>query len=167
MKSFITSRKIIEKDNELMKQACDLATENILNGNGPFGCIITDFDGNIISNGVNRVTLDNDPTLHAEIVAIKNACKIKNTYKLNDCIIYSSCEPCPMCLSAIYWSHIKTVFYGNTRQDAKEINFDDSFIYDEINKPIEERSIDMININNKYAKNSFIEWQKYEKKIEY
>ena len=78
MKSFITSSEIIEKDNELMKQACDLATENIRNGNGPFGCIITDFDGNIISTGVNRVTLDNDPTLHAEIVAIKNACKIKN-----------------------------------------------------------------------------------------
>ena len=93
--------------------------------------------------------------------------KLKITYKLNDCIIYSSCEPCPMCLSAIYWSHIKTVFYGNTRQDAKEINFDDSFIYDEINKSVKERSIDMININNKYAKKSFIEWQKYEKKIEY
>lgn len=167
MKSFITPREIIQKDNELMKQACDLATENIRNGNGPFGCIITDFDGNIISTGVNRVTLDNDPTLHAEIVAIKNACKIKNTYKLNDCIIYSSCEPCPMCLSAIYWSHIKTVFYGNTRQDAKEINFDDSFIYDEINKSVNERSIDMININNKYAKKSFTEWQKYENKIEY
>lgn len=157
----------LDKDNELMKYACDLATENIINGNGPFGCIVTDIEGNIISTGVNRVTIDNDPTLHAEIVAIKNACKIKNTYILNDCIIYSSCEPCPMCLSAIYWSRIKKVFYGNTRKDAKEINFDDSFIYDEINKPIEERSIQMININNDYSKKSFIEWQKYEKKIKY
>ena len=171
MSSFETAKQILEKDNDnnkkLMQYACDLATDNIKNGGGPFGCVITDLNGNIISTGANRVTIENDPTLHAEMVAIKNACKEKNTFNLSDCRLYTSCEPCPMCLSAIYWARIKTVFYGNTRSDAGKIDFDDSFIYDEINKPIKERIITMTNIEGDYAKKSFIEWKEYEKRIEY
>ena len=158
-----------EKDinKELIKIASDLASENIKNGGGPFGCVITDSNYNILSTGVNRVTIENDPTLHAEMVAIKNACKLKNTFNLNGCILYTSCEPCPMCLSAIYWSRIEKVFYGNTRNDAAEIDFDDSFIYDEINKTIEDRKLKMINIENEYSIKSFKEWKDYEKRIEY
>ena len=156
-----------QNHEKIMKNACDLASENIIKGGGPFGCVVTDLDGNIISTGTNRVTIENDPTLHAEIVAIKNACKSKNTFNLSDCQLYTSCEPCPMCLSAIYWARIKTVYYGNTRMDAAEIDFDDSFIYDEINKPIEERQIKMINIEPKYAKKSFIKWKEYDKRIDY
>jgi len=158
-----------EKDinKELMKIASDLASENIKNGGGPFGCVITDSDYNILSTGVNRVTIENDPTLHAEMVAIKNACKLKNTFNLKDCILYTSCEPCPMCLSALYWSRIETVFYGNTRKDAADIDFDDSFIYDEINKTIEDRKIKMTNIGNQYSIKSFKEWKEYSQRIEY
>jgi len=156
-----------EKNNELIKCACDLATENINNGGGPFGCVITDNDYNIVSTGVNKVTVENDPTLHAEIVAIRNACKIKNTFNLSDCILYTSCEPCPMCLSAIYWSRINTVFYGNTRNDAANIDFDDSFIYDEINKPNQDRQLKMTHIEGDYAQKSFILWKEYDKRIEY
>ena len=154
-------------DADLMKYACDLATVNITNGGGPFGCVITDSENNIISTGQNRVVIDNDPTLHAEMVAIKNACKNKNTFHLSDCRLYTSCEPCPMCLSAIYWSRITTVFYGNTRSDAAEIGFDDSFIYEEVNKPIEERTLQMTQIDNRYAKHSFEKWEKYEKRVDY
>lgn len=154
-------------DNELMKQACNLATENIEQGGGPFGCIITDADRNIISVGCNRVTIENDPTLHAEMVAIKNACKSLNSFQLSGCRLYTSCEPCPMCLSAIYWAHIPVVFYGNTKNDAKNIGFDDSFIYDEIKKPIEERKIAMQNIEREYARESFVKWSQCETRTEY
>ena len=157
----------IEKDEYFMKEACDLATNSIKIGGGPFGCIITDSSMNIIGRGHNRVTIDNDPTLHAEMVAIKDACRNENTFNLSDCRLYTSCEPCPMCLSAIYWSRINTVFYGNTRVDASNIGFDDSFIYEEVNKPMEERSIQMKQIDSKYAKNSFTVWQTHEERIEY
>lgn len=156
-----------DADKNLMKYACDLATENISNGGGPFGCVITDSLRNVLSVGQNRVTIENDPTLHAEMVAIKNACKNKNTFNLSDCILYTSCEPCPMCLSAIYWSRITTVFYGNTRSDAAEIGFDDSFIYEEVNKPIDERKIQMSQIDNSYAKNSFEKWEQFDKRVDY
>lgn len=156
-----------ETDNHLTHQACDLATENIQSGGGPFGCIITDSHRNIISTGCNRVTIENDPTLHAEMVAIKNACKIRNDFQLSDCRLYTSCEPCPMCLSAIYWARIPVVFYGNTKTDAKNIGFDDSFIYDEIKRPIEERKIHMQNIERDYATESFLKWKQCENRIEY
>jgi len=156
-----------EMNENLMRHACDLATENISLGGGPFGCIITDSNYNIISTGANRVTIENDPTLHAEIVAIKNACKQINDFNLSDCHLYTSCEPCPMCLSAIYWSRIKNVYYGNTRKDAANIDFDDSFIYDEISKPINERAIKMTHIADDYAKDSFKKWKEYERKIKY
>ena len=106
-----------------MRHACDLATENISLGGGPFGCIITDSNYNIISTGTNRVTIEKDPTLHAEIVAIKNACKKINDFNLSDCRLYTSYEPCQMCLSAIYWSRIKNVYYGNTRINVANIDF--------------------------------------------
>jgi len=150
-----------------MKKACDLATLNVMKGGGPFGAIITDKNFNIIAEGYNMVTINNDPTQHAEIVAIRNACKKLNNFKLDDCILYTSCEPCPMCLSAIYWSRINEVYYGNTREDAKNIGFDDDFIYNEISKNINERSIVMNVCENEYAKKSFNLWNVKIDKIEY
>ena len=157
----------LHNDDIFMKQACDLASKSVKIGGGPFGCVITDSEYYVIGKGYNRVTLENDPTQHAEMVAIKDACKTMNTFDLSGCRLYTSCEPCPMCLSAIYWARIKTVFYGNTRTDASNIGFDDSVIYDELNKPIESRSIDMSQIGQIYAKKSFEAWQCYDKKIHY
>ena len=155
-------------DKELfMKKAIDLSLFSIKNKGGPFGAIIVDHNNNIIGEGYNQVTLHNDPTCHAEIVCIRNACKNIDSYKLYGCTIYTSCEPCPMCLSAIYWSRIDKIYYSNTRFDAKKINFDDEFIYDEINKPINERNICMERIEDKDAINSFILWQDKNDKIEY
>ena len=113
---------------ELMKEAIRLANENIKNGGGPFGALIADRDGNIVSTGVNRVTADNDPTAHAEVSAIRSASEKLKTFNLEGYVIYTSCEPCPMCLGAIYWAHLDKIYYGNTKSDAKDINFDDSFI---------------------------------------
>ena len=151
----------------LMKRACHLANENVLLGGGPFGCIITDNNGFIIGEGTNQVTLKNDPTLHAEIVAIRDACKKLKTFNLSGCTLYTSCEPCPMCLSAIYWSRINKVFYGNTRDDAKAIGFDDDFIYNEIGKNIDERQIEMVQCDENSAKKSFQLWCEKEDKIKY
>lgn len=117
--------------NKYMKQARENAKIGMKNKEGgPFGAVIVDKSGNVIANGNNRVIKENDPTQHAEIVAIRNACKKLNTYDLSNYILYSSCEPCPMCLSAIIWSNIKTVYYGCTKEDAAEIGFRDDMIYD-------------------------------------
>ena len=124
--------------NEFMKRAIELSENSANSSGGPFGSVIVK-DEKIISEGSNRVTLTNDPTAHAEIVAIRQACKKLNTFNLSGCDIYTSCEPCPMCLSAIYWSHINNIYYANTREDAKKINFDDSMIYSEFSKKIEDR----------------------------
>jgi guanine deaminase len=105
--------------------------------------------------------------LHAEMVAIKNACKNRNAFHLQDCRLYTSCEPCPMCLSAIYWAHIPVVIYGNTKNDAKSIGFDDSFIYDEIQKPNDERKIHMQHLEPEYAKCGFISWENHKSRIHY
>jgi len=157
----------LTKDELCMKEACDLAINSVPLGGGPFGCVITDSDFNVVGRGHNRVTIENDPTLHAEMVAIKDACRNKNTFNLSTCRLYTSCEPCPMCLSAIYWARIPVVFYGNTRNDAANIGFDDSFIYDEVSVPIEERSIQMMQIASEEAKTSFTLWEKYDKRIDY
>lgn len=158
----------MEIDNDfIMKKACNLASQSVLKGGGPFGAIITDKNLNIISEGHNMVAINNDPTQHAEIVAIRNACSKLNTFVLDEYILYTSCEPCPMCLSAIYWSRIKNVYYGNTRKDAKNIGFDDDFIYEEISKNIENRNIKMNICNNEYAKKSFEEWDKKIDKVKY
>ncbi len=116
---------------ELMHRAIELSENSVRNGGGPFGAVIAK-DGEIIAEGSNKVTINNDPTAHAEVCAIRNACKILNTFELANCVIYTSCEPCPMCLGAIYWARLSKIFYANDRKDAAEIGFDDDFIYKEI-----------------------------------
>ncbi len=156
-----------DKINKNIEIACDLASASVQMGGGPFGCIITNKNNKVISTGYNTVTQSNDPTAHAEINAIRSTSKILNKFNLDDCILYTNCEPCPMCLSAIYWSRIKTVYYGNTRTDAKNIGFDDEFIYNEFNKDNNEKSIKLYNCNSEYAKKSFDEWINKNDKIEY
>ena len=151
---------------DFMKRAIDLSIQNIKNNGGPFGCVIVK-DNNIIAEGVNRVTFNNDPTAHAEIVAIRNACSKLNTFNLEGCELYSSCEPCPMCLSAIYWSHIDKVYYGNSRDDAAKIQFDDKFIYDELLLNMEERKIPISQISRDEAIKAFNLWENEENKIKY
>ena len=152
--------------NKFMQRAIELSIESINSGGGPFGSVIVK-DEKIISEGMNRVTVDNDPTSHGEIVAIRNACKKLNTFNLSNCSLYSSCEPCPMCMSAIYWSRIGKVYYANTRDDAKKINFDDSMIYSEFSKKIEDRRIPIKQMLREEALKAFDIWDKKTDKIEY
>ena len=152
--------------NKFMKRAIELSKESINSGGGPFGSVIVKND-KIISEGINRVTVNNDPTAHGEIVAIRNACKELNTFNLSNCSLYSSCEPCPMCMSAIYWSRIGKVYYANTRDDAKKIEFDDSFIYSEISKENKDRSILMEQILRDEALEAFEIWKNKTDKIKY
>ena len=133
---------------------------------GPFGAVITKNDI-VIANGNNKVTIDNDPTAHAEIVAIRNACKELNDFNLSECILYTSCEPCPMCLSAIYWARIDKIYYANTREDARKIDFDDSIIYSEFKKNIKERKIPMIQMMRNEALKAFELWDKKKDKVKY
>ena len=142
----------------LINRACELSIQSVKKGCGPFGAVITDLSNNIIVEGHNMVSELNDPTAHAEITTIRKACQKLNTYNLSDYILFSSCEPCPMCLSAIYWSRIKKVYYSNTRTDAKNIGFDDEFIYDELKKDIEDRKIKLTKIHSENALNSFELW---------
>ena len=149
-----------------MQRAIDLSIENVANGGGPFGAVIVR-DGEIIATGVNRVTANNDPTAHAEVNAIRAACSRLASFKLTGCTIYTSCEPCPMCLSAIYWAGIRRICYGNTKADAAHIHFGDKFIYDEIAKPCAERSIPMESIMRDEALEAFRKWEEKEDKIPY
>ena len=151
---------------DFMKKAIVLSIQNIKDNGGPFGCVIVK-DNNIIAEGVNRVTFNNDPTAHAEIVAIRNACNELNTFNLEGCELYSSCEPCPMCLSAIYWSHIDKVYFGNSREDAAKIQFDDKFIYDELSLKMTERKIPISQISRDEAIKAFNLWENEENKIKY
>ena len=153
-------------NNKFMKRAIELSVQNVNKGGGPFGSVIVK-DNQIIAEGNNQVTASNDPTAHAEIVAIRNACKKLGDFFLKGCDLYSSCEPCPMCLSAIYWAHIDNIFYANTRSDAKKIDFDDSFIYSEINKDIENRKIKMYQMHRDEALKAFKVWENKEDKIKY
>jgi tRNA(Arg) A34 adenosine deaminase TadA len=139
---------------------------NIEKGGGPFGAVVVK-DGAIVGEGANRVTASNDPTAHAEVEAIRNACHNLGTFELKDCEIYTSCEPCPMCLSAIYWAHISKIFYGNTKRDAAQINFDDDFIYQEIAKVPQSRKIPMLQLSRSEALKAFEIWQKKADKIAY
>ena len=125
---------------KFMRKAIALSIKNIQKRGGPFGAVIVK-NNKIIANGTNHVTAHNDPTAHAEVIAIRKACHKLGTFDLSDCQIYSSCEPCPMCLGAIYWAHIDRLFYGNTKADARNIDFDDSFIYNEIALPPENRKL--------------------------
>ena len=157
------------EDNQhhiFLERAIELSKEGMLHEKGgPFGCIIVK-EGKIIAEGCNSVTSNNDPTAHAEVVAIRNACKELGAYQLDGCILYTSCEPCPMCLGAIYWARPDKVFYANTRQDAASIGFDDEFIYKEIPLPDAERQIDFKHVHLDSAYKVFELWdQKGNKKL--
>ena len=156
----------MEEKNKFMLKAIELSIKSADTIGGPFGCVIVK-DNKIISEGSNKVTSTNDPTAHGEIVAIREACLKLNTFNLSGCELYSTCEPCPMCLSAIYWSHIDKIFYANTRDDAKNIDFDDSFIYSEINKKIGDRKIQMIQMLRDEALKAFKIWDEKVDKIKY
>jgi guanine deaminase len=152
---------------EFMQQAIALATENVTSGRGgPFGAVIAK-DGQVLATGVNHVTAWNDPTAHAEVVAIREACKKLGSFWLKDCDVYTSCEPCPMCLAAIYWSHCRAIYYGNSAADAAKIGFDDSFLYHEIPKPLDQRKIPIQNMLAEKAWESFAAWEASPNKIEY
>jgi len=155
-----------EKDKIFMSTAIELSISSVKNNGGPFGAIIVK-NGKIISKASNSVTLDNDPTAHAEINAIRSACSKLKSFDLSGCTIYTSCEPCPMCLGAIYWANIDKIFYANDRTDAKNIGFDDSFIYDELEKPNKNRSIPAIQIMQHEAMKAFEDWKQKKDKTEY
>ena len=148
---------ITPEDERFMQMAIELSVENVANGGGPFGAVIVR-GGEVLATGVNRVTANNDPTAHAEVNAIRKACAKIGNFKLEGATIYTSCEPCPMCLSAIYWAGISCIFYGNTKADAKAVDFDDSFIYDEIALPYAERAIPCRNILREKALIAFRAW---------
>lgn len=150
-----------------MRQAIALATVNVTSGvGGPFGAVVVK-DGSVIATGANRVTATNDPTAHAEVTAIRNACQALGSFRLDGCDVYSSCEPCPMCLAALYWSHCRKIFYGNDAQGAAKIGFGDAFLYEEMKKPLGERAIPMVNLLPDEAWESFAAWQKSPFKVEY
>ena len=157
----------MSKQEKFMREAIRLSIENVNYGNGgPFGAVIVK-DNKIIARGVNRVTSDNDPTAHAEVVAIRNACKELGTFQLDGCEIYTSCEPCPMCLGAIYWARPDKMYYANTKQDAAEIDFDDDFIYQELALPYGERKLKTIQLLRDEAIEAFKLWKDSNDKIEY
>ena len=150
-----------------MEQAIALATENVASGRGgPFGAVIVK-DGNVLSTGVNCVTATNDPTAHAEVVAIRAACKALGSFRLDGCDVYTSCEPCPMCLAALYWSHCRAIYYGNSAADAARVGFDDSFLYDEMRKPLDRRAIPIHSVLPEKARESFAAWESSPNKIKY
>jgi tRNA(Arg) A34 adenosine deaminase TadA len=150
-----------------LERAIELSGEGMTSmKGGPFGCVIVK-DGKIIGEGCNQVTTTNDPTAHAEVVAIRDACKRLGTYQLTGCDVYASCEPCPMCLGAIYWARPSRVIYANTKTDAAAINFDDQFIYDEIEKQCSHRQIEFIHSPNAGALKVFADWKNFEGRKEY
>lgn len=155
-----------DTDRKFMRQAIDLSIENVRNGGGPFGAVIVR-NGEVVATGVNNVVPHCDPTAHAEVTAIRKACQKVGDFKLDGCTIYTSCEPCPMCLSAIYWSGIERIFYGNTKQDAEDINFSDKFIYDELALPMTERRVPAVNIMREEALEAFRDWEDKSDKVEY
>jgi guanine deaminase len=152
---------------KFLQRAIELAEENVKSGmGGPFGAIVVK-DGKIIGEGVNRVTNENDPTAHAEVMAIRQACKKLNTFQLTDCQIYSSCEPCPMCLGAIYWARPDALYFAAGKEDAANAGFDDSFIYKEIDLPYQNRKIYTVQILSAQAIQVFKNWIISENKKEY
>jgi tRNA(Arg) A34 adenosine deaminase TadA len=150
-----------------MKEAIELSAKGVtLNQGGPFGCVVVRGD-EIVGRGNNKVTSSNDPTAHAEIIAIRDACSNLKTFQLTDCEIYTSCEPCPMCLGAIYWARPQKVYYANTRSDAAAIGFDDSMIYEEMAAEPPLRKIPVISLGREEAIKVFQQWKNKEDKIEY
>jgi guanine deaminase len=157
----------MSREEYFMQQAIALSAKGISsNEGGPFGCVIVKGD-RIVGQGNNKVTSTNDPTAHAEVVAIREACKNLETYQLCDCEIYTSCEPCPMCMGAIYWARPKKVFFANTRTDAAAIGFDDSMIYDELSCEHASRKIPIISLGREDALKVFEEWKKKADKVGY
>jgi guanine deaminase len=154
-------------DQQFMHMAIGLATGNVLSGaGGPFGAVIVK-DGKVLATGVNQVTASNDPTAHAEVSAIRAATAILGCFELQGCTIYSSCEPCPMCLGAIYWAHLDALYFGSTAEDAADAGFDDGHIYDELRKPIADRDIPTMNLMRTEAAEPFKAWSNSPAKIEY
>ena len=149
-----------------MREAIRLANESVERGGGPFGAIIVK-DGEVIAGSSNSVTIDNDPTAHAEVNTIRQACRKLGTFDLSGATIYTSCEPCPMCLGAIYWARISRIFYGNNRKDARDIDFADDFIYEELDCPLDERTVPIIPLLRDEALVSFRMWMAKEDKKEY
>ena len=157
---------ISAEDRAFMQRAIDLSIRNIEEGGGPFGAVIVR-DGEVVAEGANRVVPNNDPTAHAEVCAIRAACTKLGTFDLSGCVIYTSCEPCPMCLGAIYWAHIDKIFYGANQHDAAAVNFDDSFIYRELELKPENRNKPVENILHEEAQAPFNAWRKKSNKVEY
>lgn len=154
-------------DNSFMARAIRLSLENVRSGQGgPFGAVIVK-NGSIVAEGVNRVSSAIDPTAHAEVVVIREACHKLGAFTLKGCEIYTSCEPCPMCLGAIYWAHIDRIYFGSAAEDASEIGFDDSFIYREFAQPLAQRSIPMVQMMREQALTVFRAWQEKPGKVPY
>jgi len=157
----------MQGNRAFMEQAIRLATENVTSGRGgPFGAVVVK-DGKVIATGANQVTAANDPTAHAEVTAIRAACKALGTFVLEGCEVYTSCEPCPMCLAAIYWARCKGIFYGCNAADAAKAGFDDAFLYDEMKKPLGERALPIVNLCGEEAWQAFAAWLDSPKKVEY
>lgn len=160
----ITEQKQHEK---FMRMAIALAEKNVTAElGGPFGAVVVK-DGKVVAKSGNQVTRTNDPTAHAEVSAIRIACKKLKTFDLTGCVIYTSCEPCPMCLSAVYWSRITTIYYGNTKVDAAKIGFDDQFIYEELEKPMAERSLPIQQMLRDEALQAFKLWEQSPMRVTY
>jgi tRNA(Arg) A34 adenosine deaminase TadA len=153
-------------NDNFMSKAIAMSIENVARGGGPFAALVVK-NGEIVGSGVNQVTATNDPTAHAEIVAIRAACRALRAFQLDGCDIYTTCEPCPMCLGAIYWARPKRVFFANTREDAKDIGFDDEFIYRQIALPFEQRSIPLIPMLRDAALEAFRLWNDKPDKTSY
>lgn len=152
---------------EFMHQAIHLATENVLRGRGgPFGAVVVK-QGRVIATGTNQVTATNDPTAHAEVMAIRNACQVLGTFQLHECEVYTSCEPCPMCLAALYWSRCQAIYFGNDAPTAAQFGFDDLFLYEEVKKTLGERRMPMERMLGVEARASFDAWQKSPYRLEY
>jgi len=152
---------------EFMLQAIRLATENVTTGNGgPFGAVVVK-DGKVIATGANQVTTTNDPTAHAEVIALRNACQALGTFKLDGCELYTSCEPCPMCLAATYWARCAAIYYGCSAEDAAKAGFDDEFLYVEMKKPLAERTLPITNLCSQEAWKAFAAWIESPNKVEY
>ncbi len=157
----------MSREEKFMQEAIKLSQKGILlNEGGPFGCVIVK-DGIIVGRGNNRVTSENDPTAHAEIVAIRDACKTLKSFQLDDCEVYSSCEPCPMCLGAIYWARPRVIYFANNREDAADAGFDDSMIYEEMSASIDTRRIPIKTLGRNEALKVFTEWKNKADKTAY
>lgn len=162
----ILAEMVNDTDREFMRMAARMAEENVASGGGPFAALIVK-EGEVIASGVNTVTLSNDPTAHAEVNAIRNACSKLGSFSLKGCRVYSSCEPCPMCLSALYWAGVERIYYGNTKDDADAIDFSDRFIYREIEKPTLQRAIPCIHVKTAENIKAFEMWAAKEDKTPY